>query len=263
MDLFSLWKTGGLMRRIVLMVVAAACTAPVALGAAAEAQQWTWPETPENLQVLPKDWPGRRLAPVMRGFTRALGVRCSHCHVGEEGQPLSTYDFASDDNPKKDVARTMLRMLGVINDSLRTFETSGPQRVNMWCHTCHRSRPRPTTLDEEIRDAFAAGGTEAALAHYWELRERYYGAGTLDFREGPLNQVGYELLGKGEIDGAIAMFALNVELFPESANVYDSLAEGYMTKGELDLARTYYRKSLELNPQNQNARRMLQEMEGQ
>ena len=52
------------------------------------AQQWSWPEKPENLQVLPKDWPGQRLAPVMRGFSRTLGVRCSYCHVGEEGQPF-------------------------------------------------------------------------------------------------------------------------------------------------------------------------------
>ena len=41
---------------------------------------WTWPEKPKNLQVLPKDWPGSRLRPVMVGFTRALGVRCSYCH---------------------------------------------------------------------------------------------------------------------------------------------------------------------------------------
>ena len=39
--------------------------------------QWTWPEKPKNLQVLNKDWPGSRLRPVMTGFTRALGVRCS------------------------------------------------------------------------------------------------------------------------------------------------------------------------------------------
>ena len=72
---------------------------------------WTWPEKPKNLQVLPKDWPGTRLRPVMVGFSRALGVRCSYCHKGEEGKPLSTYDFASDDNPNKNRAREMLRML--------------------------------------------------------------------------------------------------------------------------------------------------------
>lgn len=56
-----------------------------------QAQQWSWPEKPENLQVFSKDWPGSRLRAPMRGFTRALGVRCSYCHVGEEGQPLSAY----------------------------------------------------------------------------------------------------------------------------------------------------------------------------
>ncbi len=63
--------------------------------------KWTWPEKPKNLQVFPKDWSGTRLRPVMIGFTRALGVRCSYCHKGEEGKPLSTYDFASDENPNK------------------------------------------------------------------------------------------------------------------------------------------------------------------
>ncbi len=53
----------------------------------------------------------------MKGFTRALGVRCSHCHVG--GNPLSTYDFASDENPNKGRAREMLRMLNSINEHLQ------------------------------------------------------------------------------------------------------------------------------------------------
>ena len=79
---------------------------------------WKWPEKPKNLQVMPKEWTGKKLSPVMRGFTAALGVRCTHCHVGEEGKPLSTFDFASDANPNKDRAREMYRMLGDINEHL-------------------------------------------------------------------------------------------------------------------------------------------------
>lgn len=250
-------KHPSLFRAASLLIPYVLLTSPNAL-----AQDWTWPEHPENLQVLPKDWSGERLSPVMRGFTRALGVRCSHCHVGEEGQPLSAYDFASDDNPKKNIARTMLRMLGVINDSLKSFETSGPRRVNMWCHTCHGGRPRPTTIAEELRDAYEAGGASQAIARYRELRERFYGAGTLDFREGTLNQAGYDALRAGDADGAIALFQLNVEFFPRSANVYDSLAEGYLTKGDNEIAKIYYRKSLELNPTNANALTKLRELEG-
>ena len=224
------------------------------------AQQWQWPDEPENLQVLPEDFTGERLRPVMTGFTRALGVRCSHCHVGEEGQPLSTFDFPSDENPNKERARTMLRMLGDINETLKTLEPSGAARVNMWCHTCHRGRPRPMTLPEELAEVVALEGVDAAFARYEELRTRFYGRGAYDFGEPSLNAFGYELLGRDEVDAAIRAFRLNSELFPESANVWDSLAEGYMTAGERDLAIEYYETSLSIDPDNANAVRKLQEL---
>lgn len=232
----------------------------VTLGGApsASAQQWSWPDRPENLQVLPEDWSGERLRPVMTGFTRALGVRCSHCHVGEEGQPLSTYDFPSDDNPNKERARTMLRMLGDINQTLQSVEPSGPERVNMWCHTCHRGRPRPMTLQEEMEESYESGGIEAALEQYRDLRDRFYGRGAYDFGEPALNGFGYTLLGEGDLDAAVRVFQLNVETYPESSNVYDSLAEAYMKRGDRDLAIRYYERSVELDPANENARRQLE-----
>jgi tetratricopeptide (TPR) repeat protein len=226
------------------------------------AQQWSWPERAENLQVLPKDFPPERLSAVMRGFTRALGVRCSFCHVGEEGQPLSAFDFASDDNPLKETARTMYRMLGVINDTLGTIDPSGPKRVNMWCHTCHRGRPRPTTLEEELSEVYAAEGIEETLAAYRTLRERFYGRGALDFGERSLNELGYALLGEEKAADAIAVFRLNTELFPASANAWDSLAEGYLEAGDRARAIESYEKSLELDPDNRNAVEKLRELRG-
>jgi len=227
--------------------------------AAGQAHQWNWPERGENLQVMPEDFPPERLRAVMLGFTRALGVRCSYCHVGEEGEPLTTYDFVSDENPKKDIARTMYRMLGVINDSLQTIDPSGPSRVNMWCHTCHRGLPRPATLAEELRDVREEEGIEAAVALYRDLRDRLYGRGSYDFGEGTLNEFGYELLEEAPPD-AIAIFQLNAEQFPESANAWDSLAEGYMRAGDRERAIEYYEKSLELDPDNQNAKEKLEEL---
>lgn len=227
---------------------------------AAAAQQWQWPERAENLQVLPEDTPPQRLRAIMTGFTRALGVRCSYCHVGEEGQPLTTYDFVSDSIPQKDIARTMYRMLGVINDTLATIEPSGPEPVNMWCHTCHRGRPRPTTLEEELAEIHAAEGIDATLAAYRELRERFYGRGAFDFGENVLNMVGYALLEEGNPPDAVAIFELNAEQYPESANVWDSLGEGYMATGDTERAIEAYRKSLELDPENENAREKLTEM---
>jgi len=227
----------------------------------AEAQEWQWPEEPENLQVL-EGFSGRRLAPVMRGFTRALGVRCSHCHMGEEGQPLSTYDFPSDEKPTKKTARTMLRMLDDINTTLGTIEPSGDQRVNMWCHTCHRGLTRPMTLEEQLGETYRLEGVEAALTQYGELHERFYGRGAYDFGEAGLNNLGYQLLGDGDLDGAVLVFRKNVEQFPEASNMYDSLGEAYMERGDTDLAITNYEKSLELDPQNQNAVAKLEELRG-
>ena len=133
-------------------------------------EAWAWPDKPKNLQVLPKDFGGQKLRAVMTGFTRSLGVRCQYCHVGQEGKPLSTFDFVSDQNPNKDRAREMYRMLGSINGHLQKIPVSGDQRVNMWCNTCHQGKPRPTTLEEELAEAKRRGGVPAALARYRELR---------------------------------------------------------------------------------------------
>lgn len=224
--------------------------------------RWEWPEKPENLQVLPKDWSGERLRPVMRGFSRALGVRCNHCHVGEEGKPLTTYDFASDDNPKKNVARAMLRMLEGINEDLKKIEPTGDKPVNMWCHTCHRGRPRPMTLAEELLGQYEKNGTESAVEQYRSLREQFYGRGAYDFGESSLNELGYDLLGKGDAEGAIAIFKLNVEYYPESANAWDSLAEAHLAAGNRTSAIEFYEKSLEKNPENKNAAKKLEELKG-
>ena len=135
------------------------------VGAAAAAQDdWHWPEKGKNFQVFPKDFPAQKLSAVMRGFTRALGVRCTYCHVGQEGKPLSTYDFVSDQNPNKKRAREMYLMLGEISDHLKKIDPSGDKRVNMWCHTCHQGRPRPTTLEEELGEAYRKAGVTAAIA---------------------------------------------------------------------------------------------------
>lgn len=234
----------------------------LALPARAEDEKpWTWPEKPQNLQVFPKDWPGARLRAPMTGFARALGVRCSHCHVGEPDKPLATYDFVSDANPNKERAREMLRMLGSINEHLGKIEPSGDQRVNMWCHTCHRGRPRPMTLGEELVETYRAAGKDAALARLTELKASYLGKGVYNFDdESALNELGYAALEHHDTAGAIEIFTLATEDFPESINAWDSLAEAHLKAGHLDQAKQCYESSLELDPGNQQARDMLLEI---
>ena len=69
-----------------------------------------------------------------------------------------------------------------------------------------------------------------------------------------VNGAGYEMLYyEQDVDKAIELFTLNTVNYPESFNVYDSLAEAYMVNGDKALAIANYEKSLELDPDNQNA----------
>lgn len=93
------------------------------------------------------------------------------------------------------------------------------------------------------------------------VRKLYDKGGNLYFDEFSFNQIGYELMTAFRHDEAIEVLELNVELFPESPNVYDSLAEAYMKSGEKKKAIEYYNKSLELDPGNENAKEKLKELD--
>ncbi len=98
-----------------------------------------------------------------------------------------------------------------------------------------------------------------AIKQYYVLKKTH--ADKYDFGENSLNMLGYFLLGKEKIDDAIKIFQLNVEQFPESFNVYDSLGEAYMNNDDKKLAIKNYKKSLKLNPDNSNATEMLKKIE--
>jgi tetratricopeptide (TPR) repeat protein len=78
-----------------------------------------------------------------------------------------------------------------------------------------------------------------------------------------LNNAGYSFLGKGKVDEAIQIFTLNTKFFPESFNVWDSLAEAYAKAGKKDLAIQYYEKSVQMNPQSESGKKALEELRKQ
>jgi len=102
---------------------------------------------------------------------------------------------------------------------------------------------------------YKAAGAKAAVARYKLLR--HDAPDKYDFATLQLNSMGYVLMRKGNLAGAIDIFRLNVEQFPQDANVYDSLGEAYLKQGDKPHAIENYKKSLELNPQNDNARDVL------
>jgi tetratricopeptide (TPR) repeat protein len=104
-------------------------------------------------------------------------------------------------------------------------------------------------------------GIDAAVAEYRSQKAR--GFGDLYTSEGDINALGYRLLSRKRVPEAIEILKLNVEAYPNSANVYDSLGEAYVAGGNTAQAIENYEKSLSLNPANTNAAMMLKKLKGQ
>lgn len=92
-----------------------------------------------------------------------------------------------------------------------------------------------------------AGGLKAADEHYKWLSQKF--GYSIPTPEGLVNQIGYQYLLGGNPEEAIATFKSNVERYPDSANVYDSLAEAYEKTARLDLAAPLYEKAQSLGKQ--------------
>jgi CubicO group peptidase (beta-lactamase class C family) len=80
--------------------------------------------------------------------------------------------------------------------------------------------------------------------------------------EQDMNNLGYTLINIKKLDDGAAVLKQNTDDFPQSWNAWDSYAEACMDKGQKDLAIKYYQKSLALNPQNDNGKKMLEQLQG-
>ncbi|RYY90444.1 MAG: c-type cytochrome [Chitinophagaceae bacterium] len=102
----------------------------------------------KNLKVLPKDISKVQMDSVMHHFSNALGQKCNFCHVRNTDSTRS-WDFASDANKHKEMAREMMRMTNKINKQY--FEFAGdPKKLDtklmVTCFTCHNGKVEPATI---------------------------------------------------------------------------------------------------------------------
>jgi len=95
----------------------------------------------------------------------------------------------------------------------------------------------------------------AALRAFRADPDAYY------VNEGAVNSLGYRLLGVGQVERAIEVFLINTEQFPSSANVWDSLGDGYRAKGDTARAIASYQKALEIDPNFAASRQNLAELQ--
>jgi hypothetical protein len=115
-------------------------------------------------------------------------------------------------------------------------------------------------LTEQLAEALATNDLALAAKRFREFRadpvNAYLNA------EAIMNTFGYQLMRANHLDQAIEIFKLNVEAYPQSANVYDSLGEAYMNKGDRELAIKNYQKAFELDPLNTNAMATVKRLRG-
>lgn len=216
------------------------------------------PEKLKNLKVLPKDIPVRALLDTMRTFAGALGVRCTFCHVGNEGEPLSSFDFAADKKPEKEKARVMMRMVASINgEHLPKLPSREQPPVAVSCVTCHRGISVPVPLQQVVLEAYDSTGADAAIATYRALRQKYYGRAAYDFGEGSLAQVGMALRARQRFADAVRFYLLNTEFAPTSAFAYRGVAEGQLAAGDTVAAIASYEHALTLDPNDPQIHRAL------
>lgn len=137
------------------------------------------------------------------------------------------------------VAQVLANVFSTGNDSVRASFSTTPVSV-------------------ALRSAFAAGGADSmkAICHtyrgspawrHWNL-------------EAEINRLGYGFLADGQLQEAVDVFLVNIGLFPESWNAYDSLAEAYATLGNTERAVHYYEMSLRLNPENEPGAKKLKDL---
>jgi len=138
----------------------------------------------------------------------------------------------------------------IINKSGHLVQMEQPQEFN--------TRVRTSLQGVSFFKLLQTSGADKAIEEYH--RRRAADPEAVLFTEVSLNGTAYEYMQNGDIDGTLALFRLNIEAYPQSANVYDSYGEALLAKGDTASAISNYKKSLELNPDNANAVQILKRL---
>lgn len=228
-------------------------TLATALTAAAQTPRKFPPDSLVNTLVIPHATPVTQVIGTMRNFTNYLGVRCPFCHEGEEGQDLTTFNFASDAKRTKLVARQMMRMVAEINRRLDSLPERPTPGLMVTCGTCHRGVTRPVPLSTLLTDVAQTSGADSAIAAYKALRQRYYGGDAYDFTELSLNVAAFRLGRANRFDDAVRILGLNAELFPNSSAMEVFRGNIQLMRGDTTAAAAAFREAIRRDPKNDEA----------
>jgi mono/diheme cytochrome c family protein len=212
---------------------------------------------------------------VLAGSELYNGGSCVACHtvggrgVGRRAPDLSDIEWLHSEGDFDGIFQTIF--WGVSEDRMKamtprpfemhprggmTIDREQMKALAPYVWTVAHPETHPFVAEQaRFLDLVHGGDLEEALTLFRAAREPE----RLLLAEGGVNRLGYEFL-PDDPETAIELFRLNVELYPQSGNAYDSLGEAYMIAGDRDLAIENYRRSLELDPANENAVEKLREL---
>jgi hypothetical protein len=102
------------------------------------------PKKLKNIKAFPASMTYNQVDHEMDVFKVAIGVKCNYCHAPSKENPQKL-DMSSDENPKKEIARTMIRMTRELNEKYMSVvphsDTTAVQEIT--CNTCHRGAAKP------------------------------------------------------------------------------------------------------------------------
>lgn len=145
--------------------------------------------------------------------------------------------------PQDDLAIIVLTNLQGANPDTFVDEIAGYYIPDMRASAGFGLPPAIRALQTELRKR----GFDQALAVAKQAKKK---DASYQLPEDDVNAWGYTLVKQQKLREALEVFKLNVNLYPQSANTYDSLAEIYGELGNKELATKNYKRALALNPKN-------------
>ncbi len=200
----------------------------------------------------------------LHGVTREVAIACKLTHPRTTadmwGNPRVGFDGRVMLNRKHFGIGSSPRWEGKIETGAQTIGDEVEIRLFISARILNFDKVSggPAAFDTPLWKTYEENGFEALAAQYKQSStlppEK---PEDLKRREGAINRLAHKLLWRNKVKEALTVFEWNVAAFPNSAAVYDGLAEAQARAGDFSAALANYRKSLEMDPQNSGAMEMV------
>jgi tetratricopeptide (TPR) repeat protein len=156
---------------------------------------------------------------------------------------MSRGKWMSKDALSKSLATLPSQYIGLANRGLTAMKI-GPDAFSAFQNA---NDPYNLMTQYLVLELLKTGGSASYAKYVDQMSKKEPNNGL--YKENGINNFGYFLMNtRKQIGLAIQVFAVNVQRYPKSANVYDSLAEGYLNLGNKSKAIEFYRKAVKIDP---------------